>query len=72
MNAANYVHEYNGRFFIGVKTGARYECPLNSKSARLSGCSGVYGPADYCVGSAWNYSRRSDALRKARELYDVK
>ena len=69
FNAADLVHEHDGRYVIAVYRDGRYEASQRKDIARLTGCSGIYGPLSYVAGNAYSYKRRADALRKARELY---
>ena len=63
-----YVHEYQGRWYIATPefgNYGRYTAPLKTGGA-------YYGSAGYCFGdNAYSCARRRDAVRKAREIYDV-
>jgi len=69
VNPDELVHENRGRWIVAERDGIRYTAPLRANIARISGCGSVYGPLDYVAGTAYSYARRSDALRKAREIY---
>ena len=69
MSPDEFVHENRGRWVVAQRDGIRFTAPLRAMFARISGCGSVYGPLDYVAGTAYSYARRSDALRKAREIY---
>jgi len=63
-----YVHSHNGRFVVAQRDGARYTAALRPKTARLTGCSAVFGSLAYVAGER-SYATRASALRVARRLY---
>ncbi len=75
FDPSDYVHEIElpgGAIRWVVATlGAdgRYTAPLRSEARRRSGCSSNYGPLSYVYSGAYHYARRSDALRRARQVY---
>lgn len=69
-----FVHEWtdaNGqtRYVVAQYRDGRYYAPQRPDVRRLTGCSTTFGPLDYVAGDAHAYRRRSDALKRARELY---
>ncbi len=71
-----YVHEWadaNGetRWVVAQYREGRYYAPQRTDVRRLTGCATTFGPLDYVVGDAYAYKRRSDALKRARQLFDM-
>lgn len=65
------IHEYGGRFYVADYRDGQYTGSLTPRNRKLTGCSGFFCRTKAELGSAggYSYSRRSDAVRKARELY---
>jgi hypothetical protein len=74
-NASKYVIEYNGRHYVAIwnKRSAQYEGSLTKTIKKLTGCSGFSckSKAGLPGAGGYSYRYRSDALRKARELYGL-
>lgn len=66
---AQYVHAHRGRWIVAVYREGRYEAPMTAEACRLTGCHTIYGSLDYVMGNAYTYRRRSDALRRAHQIY---
>jgi hypothetical protein len=71
VDFGNFVHQHEGtgRWVVAQYRDGRFYAPMTRESRRLTGCNTVYGSLDYCLGNAYHYKRRADALRRARELY---
>jgi len=68
-DVSDFVHEYNGRYIVAQYRDGRYYAPQRKDVSRLTGCSTTFGNLSYVAGDAYSYKRKSDAIRKARELY---
>ena len=66
----NYVHEYNGRWVVAKLLDNR-RCPeyLAIVKKPTPECSCLLGTLCHIYSRAFSYARRTDALKKARELY---
>lgn len=64
-----YVHEHKGRFIVAQYRDGRYYAPQRANVRKLTGCHTTFGPLSYVANDAYSYTRRSNALRKAREIY---
>ena len=69
FDASEYVHEHEGRWVVAAYRDGTYYAPVRPETRRASGASAVFGPLSYVAGE-WNYKRRADALRRARQLYE--
>jgi len=69
-----FVHSYqtpegHTRYLVAEYRDGRYYAPQRPQIVRLTGAHTIYGPLWYVIGNAYTYARRSDALRRARDLY---
>ena len=74
FDASQYVHEYitdkGTRWHIVAEwRDGRYYAPMPPRIAKLTGCHTIFGSLGYVLGNSYHYKRRSDALRRAREVY---
>ena len=76
MKASDFVHRYedswgNACYVVAEERGTDYyaECPRSI--ARQTGWQCVLGSLSRVIPYAYHYARRSDALRRARQLYDT-
>ena len=72
---SEYVHpgsgDYTGRWFVALIENGRYFAPVRKRLRRHFSGGVVDGPASYVPELGYSYARRSDAVRRARELYDL-
>lgn len=73
---ADFVHEYvdgkgRRRWVVAQWRDGRYYAPQRADVRRLTGCSTTFGPLSYVAGDGYSYARRADALRRARDLYEL-
>jgi hypothetical protein len=73
VDYTQYVHEYvddNGktRYAVGqwVESAGQYQCPLDNRTAELTGCYAEFARTAKGLGG---YLTRSKALRRARYLF---
>lgn len=74
---SEYVHCYTGRggqprWLVAEYKDGRYYAPQRKDMVRLTGANTVFGRIEYVAATAYTYSRRSAAERKAQELYGEK
>lgn len=69
------IVEHKGRFYIATwnDRAAQYHGPLTSVVRKKTGCSGFFcrSPDGLPGSGAYNYARRSDALRRIRLLENI-
>jgi hypothetical protein len=74
-NTNDYVIEYNGRHYVAIwnKRSAKYQGLLTKIIKKLTGCSSFFcrTKAGLPGAGGYSYRHRSDALRRARELYGL-
>ena len=75
VDYTQYVHEYETtkgekRYAVGVWNQAQgqYTCPMDSRTAKLTGCSSWYARQAEGLGGP-GYKTRREALRRARYLF---
>jgi hypothetical protein len=64
-----YVQHYVQRWVVAVCRDGRYYAPMTEARARLTGCAWASGTLEYVAGCGYSYSRRADALRRARLMF---
>ena len=67
------VHQLsNGRWVVArwAERAAQYQAPTTTAERRVTGCHTYYADTIDGISGGYTYSRRADALRRARDVYE--
>lgn len=73
MDDALFVHHFEGRWIVAAFYDGTFYAPFGPAAQRANGEVGrtasAAGSLDYVAGLAYTYTRRADAIRRARQLF---